>query len=175
MSRFDANLLERALQAIGRPAPAQEGGDDLDLALTLAADLCRRFEGQRLKPYLCPAGVPTIGYGATRYPDGRAVRLTDPAITAADADRALRWSLRNTYLPAVLAACPGLTNARRLAAILDFTFNLGAGNLRASTLRKRINAADWSGAAVELRKWVRGGGRVLPGLVARREAEIALL
>jgi lysozyme len=55
------------------------------------------------------------------------------------------------------------------------TFNLGAGRLQTSTLRRRINQTDWPGAALELRKWVHGGGRVLPGLVARRQAEIALL
>jgi lysozyme len=63
----------------------------------------------------------------------------------------------------------------RLAAMVDFTFNLGAGRLQTSTLRRRINQTDWPGAALELRKWVHGGGRVLPGLVARRQAEIALM
>jgi lysozyme len=62
-----------------------------------------------------------------------------------------------------------------LTAIVDFTFNLGAGRLRTSTLRRRINQLDWASAALELRKWVHGGGRVLPGLVARRQAEIALM
>jgi lysozyme len=57
----------------------------------------------------------------------------------------------------------------------QLTFNLGAGRVRTSTLRRRINQMDWAGAALELRKWVHGGGRVLPGLVARRQAEIALL
>jgi lysozyme len=60
-----------------------------------------------------------------------------------------------------------------IAAIVDFTFNLGAGRLQTSTLRRRINQMDWTGAALELRKWVHCGGRVLPGLVARRQAEIA--
>ena len=59
--------------------------------------------------------------------------------------------------------------------MVDFTFNLGAGRLQTSTLRRRINQMDWAGAALELRKWVHGGGRVLPGLVARRQAEIALM
>lgn len=64
---------------------------------------------------------------------------------------------------------------RRLAAIMDFTFNLGAGRLQASTLRRRINQQDWTAAGVELRRWVHGGGKILPGLVARRESEVALL
>ena len=60
----------------------------------------------------------------------------------------------------------------RLAAIVDFTFNLGAGRLQASTLRRRVNQRDW---VEELRRWVYGGGRVLPGLVIRRAAEISML
>jgi lysozyme len=63
----------------------------------------------------------------------------------------------------------------RLAAIVDFTFNLGAGRLQTSTLRRRINQRDWAAAANELGRWVYGGGKVLPGLVARRRAALALL
>lgn len=144
-------------------------------AVELAAQLCRRFEGLRLRPYLCPAGVPTIGFGSTRYLDGRAVQLTDPAISATAANVMLLASLRGVYLPAVLQLCPGVDDARRLAALLDFAYNLGAGNLRASTLRRKVNAGDWAAVPAELRKWVRGGGRVLPGLVSRREAEVALI
>jgi len=63
----------------------------------------------------------------------------------------------------------------RLAAIVDFTFNLGAGRLQTSTLRRRINQRDWVAVAQELRRWVYGGGKVLPGLVIRRDAELRLL
>ena len=63
----------------------------------------------------------------------------------------------------------------RLAAIVDFTFNLGAGRLQTSTLRRRVNQRDWGAARQELRRWVYGGGRVLPGLVARRFAEVEIL
>jgi GH24 family phage-related lysozyme (muramidase) len=63
----------------------------------------------------------------------------------------------------------------RLAAIVDFSFNLGAGRLQTSTLRRRINQRDWAAAGQELRRWVYGGGKVLPGLVTRREAEVTLL
>lgn len=146
-----------------------------DQAVEVAAALCRRFEGLRLRPYLCPAGVPTVGYGSTRYLDGRAVLLTDRPISREQAERLLLVSVRRTYLPAVLALCPGVDDARRLAALIDFTFNLGAGALRASTLRRKVNAGNWTAVPAELRKWVRGGSRVLPGLVARREAEAALI
>lgn len=141
----------------------------------VAAALCRRFEGLYLRPYLCPAGVPTIGYGATFYEDGRAVRLTDPPITRERAEELLLWMVRKVYLPAVLRLCPGVREAGRLAALIDFTFNLGAGRLKGSTLRRRVNEGDWEAVPAELRKWVRGGGRPLKGLVLRREAEIAVM
>jgi lysozyme len=83
--------------------------------------------------------------------------------------------VRRVYLPAVLRLCPGVDSPGRLAALIDFTFNLGSGQLRASTLRKRVNAGDWDAVPAELRKWVRGGGRVLRGLVLRRGAEAALI
>jgi lysozyme len=144
-------------------------------AVGIAASLCRQFEGLYLKPYLCPALVPTIGYGATRYEDGRKVTLADPAITPARAEELLRWELNKVCIPAVKRSCPALQEPRKLAALLDFTFNLGSGNLHSSTLRKKINAEDWDAAQLELAKWVRGGGRILPGLVKRRTAEAALL
>jgi lysozyme len=147
---------------------------NLGEAVSIAAGLCRRFEGRSLSAYLCPAGVATIGYGATRYLDGRPVRLTDSPITRDAAERMLVLQLERVYMPQALAACPGLTGGR-LAALTDFTFNLGVGALRASTLRRRVNAGDWAAVPGELRKWVRGGGRVLRGLVLRREAEIELL
>ena len=80
-------------------------------------------------------------------------------------------------LSATLRFCPVLATEpeRRLAAIVDFTFNLGAGRLQASTLRRRVNQRDWPGAGRELQRWVYGAGRVLPGLVLRREAEVLLL
>lgn len=144
-------------------------------AVEIAAALCRRFEGFRSAPYLCPAGVGTIGFGATRYADGRPVLLTDPPISLESAERLLRLQLEREYLPAVLVLCPGATEPARLAALIDFAFNLGAGALRASTLRRRVNAGDWESVPGELRRWVRGGGRVLPGLVKRRAAEAALV
>ena len=146
-----------------------------ELAVEIAAALCRRFEGCRLRPYLCPAGVPTIGYGATFYENGHRVTLKDSPITKERAGSLLLWMVKARFLPVVLRLCPGVDSPERLAAIIDFTFNLGSGNLKASTLRRRINAGRWGDVPAELRKWVRGGGVVLKGLVARREAEISLL
>lgn len=146
-----------------------------ELAVAVAAALARRFEGLYLSPYLCPAGVPTIGYGATYYMDGRRVQLTDAPISRETAERLLLWMVTNKYLPAVLRLCPGADNPKRLGALTDYTLNLGAGNLSASTLRKRVNAGRWGDVPAELRKWNKGGGRVLRGLVVRRQAEIDLV
>ena len=139
----------------------------------IAAALCRRFEGFFPRPYLCPAGVATIGFGTTRYENGLRVTLADPQITKERAEELLLWELKGCA-ESVTRLCPGQeTNVQ--AALIDFTYNLGAGRLASSTLRKRINAGDWAGARTECMKWVRGGGRVLPGLVKRRTAEAALL
>lgn len=148
---------------------------DTARTLALAESLCILFEGVYLRPYLCPAGIPTIGVGSTRYEDGVAVTLADPPITRERAMQLLRWKLRNSFLPGTLALCPGIEDEAKLAAIVDFAYNLGTGNLRASTLRKRINAGQWDAVPAELRKWVNAGGKRLAGLVRRREAEIALL
>ena len=144
-----------------------------------AIDLAKRFEGFERKakrgaeitaiPYICPAGYWTIGYGHLCDPK-------HPPITEAEAEVYLERDLQ-TALAATLRYCPVLATEPegRLAAIVDFTFNLGAGRLQTSTLRRRVNQRDWVAAELELRRWVYGGGRALPGLVARRDAEAALL
>jgi lysozyme len=123
-------------------------------------------------PYLCPAGVPTIGYGFTHYADGTVVTLADPLMTRAQAQSLLEHMMRTQYMRGTIRLCPNIDSPERLGAITDFAFNLGNGNLRASNLRKKILAGDWEAVPAELRKWTRGGGRVLRGLVLRREAEI---
>ena len=147
----------------------------IELAILVAMALMRRFEGLYLTPYLCPAGVPTIGYGATYYEDGTLVTLHDPAITRERAEALLIWMVRTVYLPTVMRLCPGIDNPNRLAAIIDFTFNLGGNALKNSTLRRKINASLWDQVPAEIRKWVRGGGKVLRGLEIRREAEVVLV
>jgi lysozyme len=145
---------------------------------TPAIELAKRFEGfhsvpradpGRARPYICPAGYWTIGYGHLCDP-------THPPITEAEAEVYLARDLERA-LAATLRYCPVLATEPegRLAAIVDFTFNLGAGRLQTSTLRRRITQRDWAAARLELRRWVYGGGRVLPGLVARRDSEALLL
>ncbi len=144
-----------------------------------AVDLAKQFEGfhrvpkfdpERLAyPYICPAGYWTIGFGHLCKPD-------HPPITEAEAEVYLAADLESA-LKATLRNCPILATEpeNRLAAIVDFTFNLGAGRLQTSTLRRRINQRNWSEANQELKRWIHGGGNVLYGLVIRRVAEINLL
>ena len=144
--------------------------------LDIAAALCKQFEGYRGKPYLCPAGIPTIGYGATYYSDGRKVTLQDPPILEPEATQLLLHELHHTFLPGVLRQCPILlTDEKKCNATVDFAFNLGVGRLQTSTLKRKINAQDWAGAKEQLMLWTKGNGRVLPGLFKRRTAECALL
>ena len=144
--------------------------------LELAAEMCRRFEGFRSKPYLCPANVATIGYGSTYYADKRKVTLEDALMDEPTARALLMIELEHTYLPGVLRNCPGLIlDERRCNAIVDFAYNLGTGRLQTSTLKRKINANDWEGAKEQLMLWTKGGGKVLPGLLKRRTAECALL
>lgn len=133
--------------------------------------LIRKFEGLRLKPYLCPAGVPTIGYGHT----GKDVTLGMAPISEPVAE-ALMHQDADVFARAAGNLSPVLWfDEDKHAAIADFCFNLGTTRYKVSTLRRRVNAGDWEGAANELEKWVWGGGRKLPGLVARRKAEAKLL
>ena len=144
-----------------------------------AIKLAKRFEGFERKvkrgtditaiPYVCPAGFWTIGYG-------HLCDAAHPPITEGAAEIYLTRDLQ-TALVATLRYCPVLVTEPegRLAAIVDFTFNLGAGRLQTSTLRRRVNQRDWPAAGTELRRWVYGGGKVLPGLIARRSAEAALI
>ncbi len=143
-----------------------------------AIDLAKRFEGfhrvpkndpGRAHPYVCPAGYWTIGYGHLCDPK-------HPPITEEEGEAYLARDLI-VALKATVRCCPVLATEPewRLAAIVDFTFNLGAGRLQSSTLRRRINQRDWTDAAGQLRRWVYGGGKVLPGLVTRREVEAVLL
>lgn len=148
---------------------------DVDLAIEITLRLIMRFEGYSSKPYLCPAGVPTIGYGSTYYPDGRRVKLTDPEITQQFAIDMLMNQVWTEFLPAVIRLCPNLETPEQIAALVDFAFNLGISRLKSSTLRLRVNSGRWEAAKDELRKWVYAAGKKLQGLVLRREAEVALI
>lgn len=145
-------------------------------ALNIAKELCIKYEGLRLRPYICPAGYATIGYGTVYKPDGTRVTMQHPPISKQLAEDWMLFDLKNKYMLGVLSASPTLIKCpRALGALTDFAYNLGVPRYRASSLKRAVNAGDWSTAKTEILKWTRGGGKVLPGLVARRKSEAAYL
>lgn len=143
--------------------------------------LCKPFEGyaKRLPDGSCKAypdpgtgGNPwTIGWGST------GPEVTPETIwTQQQAEESLDKHLLY-FCSGVLKLSPKLLKepSRRLAAIISFAYNCGLGNYRISTLKKRVDASDWAGACEEIVKWNKAGGRILPGLTRRRQAEAALL
>ena len=157
------------------------------------AELMHRYEGCRNRPYLCPAHIWTIGYGHVLYQqqirlpmvkkegDNVQVRKDYPL---AEGDNRV-WSKEEinqlfatdvaSFERGVLRLVPGVAgNQGAFDALVSFAFNAGLGNLQRSQIRIRANRGEWKGAAEALMDWTKGGGRVLPGLVKRREAERAL-
>ena len=132
--------------------------------------LIRRFEGCKLVAYLCPAGVWTLGWGATGPGIAKGATWSqEQADTRLELD-AHRFFLAARKASPVLALYPDTHQA-----IADFCFNLGTTRYKSSTLKRRIDAEDWDGACDEIVRWVFGGGRKLPGLVLRRQAEAAVI
>jgi lysozyme len=132
--------------------------------------LIRKFEGCRLKAYLCPAGVWTIGWGATGPGIKKGVEWKQWEADARLKKDAMVYWLAAVKLSPILAG-----NKCKHAAIADFCYNLGSSRYKASTLKKRVDEEDWEEAVYEIQRWVYGGGRKLRGLVIRRKAEAALL
>jgi lysozyme len=136
-------------------------------------DLIKQFEGLRLEAYLCPAKVPTIGYGATFYEDGTKVKICDK-ITKERAEELLKWHLE-TFGERVKPMLKKPLTDNQYSAVLSFTYNLGIGNLKTSKLLRKINI-DPSDETIreEFLKWKFANGKVLEGLVRRRIAESRL-
>lgn len=158
------------------------------------ADLMHRFEGCRNKPYLCPAHIWTIGYGHVLYQEqiklpmvrveGKAVPMIRKEMPLKPEDSRV-WSKEEieklfaddvaSFERGVLRLVPGVVGRQgAFDALVSISFNFGLGNLQRSTIRMKANRGDWEGAAEAFMAWTKGGGKVLPGLVKRREAEIAL-
>jgi len=136
-------------------------------------DLIKHWESFRSKPYRCAAGVETIGYGSTYYPDGKKVTLKDKPITERQAQELLR-SVLPRYENAVSRLITTHLNGNQFAALVSFAFNLGTGALQRSGLRQKLNRGDYDCVPKELMKWCYAGGRKLNGLVKRRKAEADL-
>lgn len=130
-------------------------------------DLIKQFEGLRLKAYLCPANVLTIGYGST----GPHVK-PGMVITEAQADDLLRKDVAR-FDEAVRKICPVRTQGQH-DALVSFAFNLGENNLKESTLRRLHNDGDYGAAAEQFARWTKADGKELAGLVRRRAAEAAM-
>ncbi|KVL67387.1 lysozyme [Burkholderia ubonensis] len=142
--------------------------------------LTEQFEGCRLTAYQDSVGVWTIGYGHTGPDVYKGLTITQAqaeALLMKDIAKATAAVNRLVTLDRAgdpdTDGLPDLTQ-EEFDALVDFTFNLGAGNLASSTLLKKLNAGDIEGAAAEFPKWVHAGGKVLAGLVKRRDAERAL-
>ena len=134
----------------------------------------KKYEGFRSKPYKCEAGVATIGYGATYYPNGQKVKLTDPAIDEKHASILLEAML-NPYEKAVDSYCRDDINQNQFDALVSFAYNLGNSALKSSTLLKKANAnPNDKTIRNEFLKWVNAGGKQLQGLVNRRTEEVNL-
>lgn len=129
-----------------------------------AKDLIKQYEGLKLEAYLCPAGIPTIGYGHTmgvklgqKITEGQANTFLDQDYLLAEKE--------------VKGAVKVPLTENQLGALTSFVFNLGIGKLKGSTLLRLLNQGLYEDAAAKFEQWVYGGGKVLPGLVARRAAE----
>lgn len=146
--------------------------------------IIKHHEGTRYKPYRCPAHLWTIGVGHVLYPEQGKLpveqRKTFPlkpeharTFTKEEVDKILEQDLRR-FVVGVQRYCPTGLNENRLGALVSFAFNVGLGMLQRSTLRQKHNRGDFEGAAEELLKFTKAAGRVLPGLVKRRNDEKAL-
>ena len=131
--------------------------------------LLKKFEGCKLKSYRCPANVCTIGYGHTSAA-GAPIVTDNMSITQAQADEILKRDLIK-YETAVLDMVKVELTQNQFDVLVDFAYNAGTGALKSSTMLKKINLGDLDAVPDELMKWTKGGGKVLPGLVRRRQAE----
>lgn len=134
--------------------------------------LIKEFEGFRSEAYLCPDNVSTIGYGATFYLDGRKVKLGD-RISEPEAEKLLLSTI-SLFAKEVTKLVTVPLTENQFNALVSFTFNVGVDAFKNSTLLKKLNRKQYAGAAFEFTRWVKGGGKTLPGLVKRRNAEKAL-
>lgn len=131
----------------------------------LGLDLIKSFEGCKLATYKDSVGMPTIGYGHT----GPEVKM-GMTITQQKADEYLKLDLQK-FCSGVESAVKVPVNDNQFAALVCFSYNVGLGNLKASTLLKKVNAKDFDTASKEFLKWNRAGGQVVAGLTRRRKAE----
>lgn len=137
--------------------------------MSYAIDLIKKYEGLSLKAYKCPAGINTIGYGTTSYPDGTPVKQGD-TITKEKAEALLLDYVINKIMPNIRDL--GLTSNQE-TALCSLIYNIGWGAFAKSKCYKAIKNKDWETAFYNW-NWIKGGGKVLKGLIKRRAEEMAL-
>lgn len=136
--------------------------------------LITKFEGLSLKPYLCSAKIPTIGYGNTYYPDGKRVTLLDKEITKQQAFDMFK-ELANRFAKRVDALVTSNINQNQFNALVSFAYNVGTGNFASSTLLKKVNRnPNDLTIKDEFLRWNKAGGKVINGLTNRRNEEAIL-
>ena len=133
--------------------------------LMIDVSLIEKFEGFNSIPYICPAGKPTIGLGSTFYEDGTPVKMTDKPITKERARELVRW-----YCETQIKYPRKDLNDDQKSAICSLIFNIGQSAFDRSKCKKAIVAGDWAEAHRQW-DWITANGRVLPGLVIRRQKE----
>jgi lysozyme len=133
-------------------------------------ELIKRLEGFRAKPYRCPGGQPTIGYGACYYADGHRVTMRDATITPDAADALLRAIAARVWGSVQGMVHVPLTQGQ-VDALTMMAYNIGETAFHQSTLIRKLNKGDYTGAAAEFPRWSKGGGVVLAGLEKRRALE----
>lgn len=136
--------------------------------------LIKSFEGFESKPYKCPAGIPTIGYGATFYPGGKKVSMNDVSINESQATDLLK-NMLGSFEQYVDSYSRDDISQNQFDSLVSFAYNLGPANLKSSTLLKKVNANPTDPSIrAEFMKWNKAGGKELPGLTRRRQAEADL-
>jgi lysozyme len=139
-----------------------------------ALKLLHKYEGLVLDAYLCPAKVPTIGYGNTFYEDGSKVKIGDK-ITKERAIELFENILENNFASQIKRLIKSRVTNNQFSALVSFAYNVGVGNLKRSTLLKLVNSNPNDPAIrTQFMRWNRAGGKVLLGLTRRRESEADL-
>ncbi len=137
---------------------------------TTGSLLIQKSEGCSLVPYVCAGGVVTIGYGTTRDNRGYSITLDHRKIDYVKAEEYFNRDVKKfSAMVKRLLKVPASNN--QFSALVSLAYNIGIGNFRASTLLRKLNRGDYEGCASEFWKWRRSKGKILPGLVTRREME----
>ncbi|MCT7528833.1 lysozyme [Aliarcobacter cryaerophilus] len=136
----------------------------------MGLELIKEFEGFSANAYLCPAKIPTIGYGNTFYANGTKVKLGEQ-ISKTDALELLEKVVNKDFADKIFPLIKVKVSQNEFDAMVSLAYNIGVGNFSKSTLLKKLNSGDFDGASNEFLKWNKSGGKELLGLTKRRQRE----